>query len=227
MSMAIVASIAAPLVIGLVNQHIMKGKATDAETDIQNAQSDVDTLLQNRQDVYNAADDIRDMKSMVSNPYSNLGVAMGAAKIQMEQTDIALANTLDALVTTGSSGGGATALAQAAAQSKKQVSADIEKQEAANLKLKAQGEQQMNQQLLAIEQAAIGASQQAWAAQEGREQAGIDRAYGELDFHMNQQQAYQDAAQAALMSGLSGSTSALTGALGPGGAMTTEGGWGQ
>jgi len=227
MSMAIVASIAAPFVIGGINGIISQRKANQAETDIQNAQSDVDRLLQNRQDVYNAADDIRDMKSMVSNPYSNLGVAMGAAKIQMEQTDIALANTLDALATTGSGAGGATALARAAAQSKKQVSADIEKQEATNLKLQAQGEQQMNQQLIAIEQAAIGANQQAWAAKESREQAGIDRAYGELDFQMNQQQAYQDAAQAALMSGLSGSTSALTGALGAGGAMTTEGGWGN
>jgi hypothetical protein len=226
MSMAVVAAVAAPLVIGGISAIISQSKANAAEADIQNAQSDVDRLLQNRQDVYNAADDIRDMKSMVTNPYSNLGVAMGAAKIQMEQTDIALANTLDALSDTGSSGGGATALARAAAQSKKQVSADIEKQEATNLKLQAQGEQQMNQQLMAIEQAAIGANQQAWAAKESREQAGIDRAYGQLDFEMNQQQAYQDAAQAALMSGLSGSTSALTGAVGPGGAMTTEGGWG-
>ncbi len=227
MSMAVVAAVAAPLVIGGISAIISQSKANAAEADIQNAQSDVDRLLQNRQNVYNAADDIRDMKSMVTNPYSNLGVAMGAAKIQMEQTDIALANTLDALSDTGSGGGGATALARAAAQSKKQVSADIEKQEATNLKLQAQGEQQMNQQLMAIEQAAIGANQQAWAAKESREQAGIDRAYGELDFQMNQQQAYQDAAQAALMSGLSGSTSALTGALGAGGAMTTEGGWGN
>ncbi len=226
MSMAVVAAVAAPLVIGLVNQHIMNGKAADAETDIQNAQGDVDKLLLNRQEVYNAADDIRNMKNMVNNPYSNLGVAMGAAQIQMEQTDIALANTLDSLATSGSGGGGATALARAAAQSKKQVSADIEKQEANNLKLKAQGEQQMNQQLMAIEQSAIGANQQAWASKEAREQAGIDRAYGMLDFEMNQQQAYEDAATAAMMQGLSGSTNALTGAVSPGGAMTSEGGWG-
>ena len=63
----------------------------------------------------------------------------------MEESDIALANTLDTLRATGSSAGGATALAQAALKSKKGVSASIEAQEAQNEKLKAQGEQQMEQ----------------------------------------------------------------------------------
>ena len=33
----------------------------------------------------------------MSNPFASLGVATQAAEIQMEQTDIALANTLDTL----------------------------------------------------------------------------------------------------------------------------------
>jgi hypothetical protein len=82
---------------------------------------------------------------MITNPYANLGVATKAAEIQMEQTDIALANTLDVLRETGSSAGGATALAQAALQSKKGVAATIEQQEADNEKLKAQGEAQKQQ----------------------------------------------------------------------------------
>ena len=83
---------------------------------------------------------ITDLSSMVSNPYANLGVATKAAEIEIEEADIALANTLDTLRATGASAGGATALAQAALQSKKGVSASIEQQEAANEKLRAQGE---------------------------------------------------------------------------------------
>ena len=84
-----------------------------------------------------------DLSSNLTNPFANLSVATQAAEIQMEQSDIALANTLDTIRATGSGSGGATALAQAALQSKKGVSADIEKQEANNERLKAQGEQQL------------------------------------------------------------------------------------
>ena len=60
--------------------------------------------------------------------------------MQIEQADISLANTLDTLRATGAGAGGATALAQAALQSKKGVSASIEQQEVQNEKLRAQGE---------------------------------------------------------------------------------------
>ena len=82
---------------------------------------------------------------MMSNPFSSLGVATGAAEIQMEQSDIALANTLDALQASGASAGGATALAQAALKSKQGVAASIEQQEANNEKLRLEGEQQLQQ----------------------------------------------------------------------------------
>ena len=65
--------------------------------------------------------------------------------MQVEEADIALANTLDTLRATGASAGGATALAQAALQSKKGVAASIEQQEASNEKLRAQGEQYLQQ----------------------------------------------------------------------------------
>ena len=80
---------------------------------------------------------IEDLGGNLTNSYANLGVATQAA--EMEQTDIALANTLDVLQATGASAGGATALAQAALASKKGVSATIEKQEVANEAMKAQG----------------------------------------------------------------------------------------
>lgn len=92
---------------------------------------------------------IEDLSGYLDNPYANLGVATKAAEIQIEQTDIALANTLDLLASTGASAGGATALAQAAARSKQGVAASIEAQEAQNEKLRAQGEAVLNQQKMA------------------------------------------------------------------------------
>jgi hypothetical protein len=83
---------------------------------------------------------ITDLSDMVSNPFASLGVATSAAEIEIEEADIALANTLDTLRATGASAGGATALAQAALQSKKGVAASIEQQEAANEKARAQGQ---------------------------------------------------------------------------------------
>jgi hypothetical protein len=86
----------------------------------------------------------KDLSSTLSNPYANLSVATQAAEMQIEQADISLANTLDTLRATGSGSGGATALAQAALQSKKGVSANIEQQESNNERLRAQGEQQLD-----------------------------------------------------------------------------------
>ena len=107
-------------------------------------------LEKNRQTIINPyagvkdiSDMAKDLSGMVSNPYANLGVATQATDIQIEEADIALANTLDTLRATGASAGGATALAQAALQSKKGVSANIEQQEAANEKLRAQGQSQL------------------------------------------------------------------------------------
>jgi len=63
-----------------------------------------------------------------------------------------LANTLDAMRATGAGAGGATALAQAALRAKKGISANIEQQEAANEKLRAQGEQQLQEAKISEQQ---------------------------------------------------------------------------
>ena len=78
----------------------------------------------------------------LSNPFQNLQVATKAAEIKAEQTDIALANTLDSLRQTGA--GGATALAQAALASKQGIASDIEEQEITNQWLQAQGQLQVD-----------------------------------------------------------------------------------
>ena len=86
--------------------------------------------------------DIPDFGQDFENPFANLQVATRAAEMQAEQQDISLASTLDTLRATGASAGGATALARAAAQSKRGVSASIQQQEARNAQLRAQGELQ-------------------------------------------------------------------------------------
>jgi len=215
MSMAIVAAVAAPLVIGGINAIVQSNKANDMESDVIQANNDVQQAINNRQEIYNAAGDIRAMKAQLSNAYANVGVATQAAEMQQQQTDVALANMMEGMLTTGTAAN-ATALAQAAAKSKQGISASIEQQEVANQKLRAQGEQQLQQQRMSIEQAAIGAEQQAWQIAEGREVFNINRLQAEADFLRNQQQAYNDASQASWMAGISGSTSVGASAVGVG-----------
>ena len=176
---------------------------------------------------------------MITNPFEQLGVATQAAEIQMEQSDIALANTLDTLRSTGASAGGATALAQAALQSKKGVSASIEQQEAQNEKLKAQGEAQANQQRMseAQRQQSIAISegqrmqsneaagkQFVFQQNENRTNADLDRASGQLD-QARAQEASANQAKASAWSGVAGAvggiaTSAVTGSMAQGVADT-------
>ena len=144
-----------------------KKAAANAQQELQNAQNrtngaqaKMNEAIESRQDIINPYAGItdlsglaRDLTSQITNPFNNLTVSTAAAKMQAEETDIALANTLDTLEQTGASAGGATALAMAALKSKQTVSATIEKQEAANDQLRAQGEAQMNREKVAASQA--------------------------------------------------------------------------
>lgn len=91
------------------------------------------SIENSRQEVINPYEDY-------SNPYNNLQVATGAADTAYTEADISLANVLDTLRETGSGAGGATALAQAASRSKREISDTIEAQEARNAELRARGE---------------------------------------------------------------------------------------
>ena len=113
---------------------------------------ELNSLEKSRQKIVNPYSNTKDLSSLakdlsgnLSNPYGSLSVSTAGAAMQVEEADIALANTLDTLRATGASAGGATALAQAALQSKKGVAASIEAQEASNEKLRAQGEQYLQQ----------------------------------------------------------------------------------
>ena len=118
-------------------------RAQRAEQRVKNLENNRQAVINPYENVTNLSGLAKDVSGMASNPYANLGVATQAADMQAEQTDVALANTLDTLRATGSSAGGATALAQAALQSKKGIAANIEQQEVNNEKLRAQGESQL------------------------------------------------------------------------------------
>ena len=86
-----------------------------------------------------------DTSVLASNAFANLQVATQAADLQAQQSDQALANTLSTIRATGAGAGGATAIAQAALQSKLNIAATIEQQEARNVQARAQGQQQVEQ----------------------------------------------------------------------------------
>ena len=137
-----------------INSGVQSKKAKD-QKDIQ--EGVIKSLEDSRQQVINPFADM-------SNAYANMGVATQASEFQAEEADIALANTLDTLRATGASAGGATALAQAALQSKRGIAANIQQQEMNNAKLEAQGAMTVQQQRAAGEQ-------WKWSMQENRELA--------------------------------------------------------
>ena len=140
------------IVSGVMGMFGAKKREREARKERKRLQGKLNSLEANRQEIVNP---YQDLSSMVSNPFATLSVATGAAEMQIEEADISLANTLDTLRATGASAGGATALAQAALQSKKGISASIQQQEVSNSKAKAQGEAAANKQRIAIQQAAF------------------------------------------------------------------------
>lgn len=201
----------ASLAVGIYQAVDSNQKAKKADNKKKKAKKRMKEFEKSRQPVLNRADQIRAQKNLLSNPAANLGVATQAADIQIQETDKALANTLDSIKQSGMGAGGATALAQAAAQSKAKVAANLESQEANNNKLRAQGEQKLQKQLMDIEQSAIQEEGQAWARQENRDITQLNRLQSEIETQDQQAAAYQQQAAQDLMGGIGGAGSALTG----------------
>ena len=162
---------------------------------------------------------IKDLSGMLDNPYDNLGVATQAAEIQMEQSDIALANTLDTLAATGASAGGATALAQAALASKKGVAASIEAQEANNEKLRAQGEANLQQQQMAeaqrvqeakfreagrLQEADVAGRKYVYEEEDRRTEQELNRLQAQITGQQQQQAAAREQSANAIAGGVAG-----------------------
>jgi hypothetical protein len=198
---------AASIITGIFGASAASKRAAAAAADKRAKEAKLLSLENSRQEIINPYEGVTDLSSMVQNPYENLGVATQAAEMQAEQADISLANTLDTLRATGASAGGATALAQAALQAKKGISASIEAQEAQNEKLRAQGELQQQQMKMAeaqrLQQADVSGKQFEFTAREARETAEMDR----ISAQISGAEARQVQAQA-------DRTRAITGAVG-------------
>ena len=107
----------------------------------------MDAIESNRPEVINPyedlssrADMIQDLSGMASNPYANVAVATQTAERNIEEQDINLANTLEALQQGQLQSASATALSQAALEGKQGVMANLEQQEAKNELLRAEGQ---------------------------------------------------------------------------------------
>ena len=156
--------------------------------------AELNALENSRQDVINPYEGVTDLSAMVSdlssianNPFNSLSVSTAASEMQAEQTDIALANTLDTLRATGASAGGATALARMALESKKGISANIEQQEVNNQKLRAQGEQNLQAIKLSEAQRVQGALYGEAGRMQQTEVSGKEFVYSETERRQTEQ----------------------------------------
>ena len=121
-------AVATALVVGtVIAAGVSTGVAIDANNKEKKARGEHQILKDSIADQEKAL-------QKIGNPYANLAVATQAAEFEAEQQDMALANTLDAMVSSGASAGGATALARAAMQGRKGISAGLEQQEISNQK---------------------------------------------------------------------------------------------
>ena len=205
----------ASLLGGVIGSFGAKKAARRAAREKARLQKKLNTLEENRQEVINPYEDVKSLSSMISNPFANLSVATKAAEMKIEEADISLANTLDAVRATGGAGS-ATALANAALKSKKGVAASIEQQEKANEDKRAQGEQQMQRAKMAEEQRIQSAEAQGkqfvFGATESREQGVIDRTYAEMT-GAAQAQAQAKADQTGAITGALGSIASIDGGM--------------
>lgn len=191
--------------------------------------NEIKALERSRQQVIDRSDDIRALVDNVVNPYQNLGVAMQGVNIRMEETDEALANTLNALNRAGVGAGAATQLARQAAASKAQVAAAIENQELKNQQLYLSGEAQKRQQQLSLEQQAIQEEIGVYGRQEVRDVQQLNRLAGLSQNAAQRASDYQVAGQsiqasntAAMLNNIGNIANIATSFIGTGGGNTTN-----
>lgn len=194
---------------GIFGNRAAKREAAKRNAEARKLQDKLNRLEMNRQEIINPYENVENLSGMLSNPFADLSVATQAAEMQAEQSDQALATTLDTIRETGGGAGSATALAQAALQAKKGVAANIESQEAANEKQRAAGEKTLQQERLAeekrLQQADVSGRQFVFAETEKREMQQLDRLTNQIAALRGASAAAQKDAQAAtggIMDGL-------------------------
>ena len=210
---------AVSIVGGIFGASRAKREARRRENQARALEAKLNNLEANRQEIINPYENVTDLSSMLSNPFANLSVATQATEMQMEQTDIALANTLDTIRATGGSAGGATALAQAALQSKKNITANIEQQEVANEKQRLAGEATLQRQRMAeaqrIQQAEVAGEQFVFTQTEQREMQQLNRLSNQIG-----------ALRGAAAQARADQTAAITGAIGGAASILGSADWG-
>ena len=201
---------------GIFGSSAAKKEKRRAEAEKRRLTKKLQTLEANRQEIINPYADVTSLSSMISNPFANLSVATGAAEMKIEEADISLANTLDTIRATGGGAGGATALAQAALQSKKGVAASIEMQEKNNEDKRAQGEANVQQQKVAeerrMQQSEVAGKQFVYNETENREVAQLNRVAGQLGM-AEQVRAQAQADQTGAITGMFGSLASIGGSM--------------
>ena len=194
---------------GLFGSSAAKRRERAARRERKRLQNKLNTLEANRQEIVNP---YQDLSSMISNPFANLSVATGAAEMKIEEADISLANTLDTMRATGASAGGATALAQAALQSKKGVAASIEMQEKQNEDKRATGEKQKQDALVAESKRVQEGEAYEFNLRENRQMAELDRTAAMLGAS-KQAEAQAQSDRTGAMTGMFGSLAGIAGKL--------------
>ena len=173
-------------------------------------------LEASRQEIINPYEGVKDLTSMISNPFAQLSVATKAAEIQIEEADISLANTLDTMRATGASAGGATALANAALRSKRGVAASIEQQEKSNEDKRAAGEQaaqnKKQQEQQRMQTADVAGRQFVFNQTENREMQQLNRVAGQLGAAQQAVSQANSDATAATLGMIGGITSSISSA---------------
>tara|TARA_Y100001963_G_scaffold117703_1_gene163783 strand:+ start:5077 stop:5880 length:804 start_codon:yes stop_codon:yes gene_type:complete len=205
-----------------------KKKGRIEEARLRRLEKQYKILQDTRQAVIDQSDEIRDLKDQVYNPYANLGVAMQATNMKLEQSDEDLANILQSVNQAGAGGGAATQLARMASVSKAQAAAGLEQQELQNQQLRIQGEAQVMQQKLSIEQMALQEEVAAWGRQENRDIQDMNRV-SQLETRANTRAMQHEQARSGLVQGLGEDfmnfgTKVLTAGMNDkfGGTMSTE-----
>ena len=201
---------------GLFGASAAKKKERAAARERARLQGKLNSLEANRQEIINPYAGVTDLSSMISNPFANLSVATGAAEMKIEEADVSLANTLDMMRATGASAGGATALAQAALRSKKDVTASIEMQEKQNEDKRAQGQQTMEQRQMAeqqrLQQADVQGESFMFGQRESREMQQLDRTAAMLGAS-RQAEAQAGSDKTGAITGMFGSLAGIAGGM--------------
>ena len=203
---------------GIIGGGKARREARRAAKELKKMNAKMAQLEANRQEIINPYEDSTNLSSMMSNPMANLAVATQATEMQIEETDQALANTLDTIRQTGGGAGSATALAQAALKSKQGVAASIEAQEKSNEQARQAGEQRLQDAKIAEEKRMQGldaaGKQFVFGQREQREMQQLNRLQAQIDNMQGvkaQAQRDQTAAITGAISGVAGAASSYFG----------------